>query len=94
MGHQSHYNAWVSFVIIGLVNSLRPEQNGCCFADNIFKLEQNGHCFGHIFKLSLFNENFCILIPINLFPRVQLTISLDKAWLHTGNAALSEPTLW
>ena len=76
MGHQSHYNAWMSFVIIGLVNSLRLEQNGCCFADNIFKLEQNDHRFAdNIFKWSLFNDNVCILIQINLFPSIQLTIS-------------------
>ena len=46
------------------INTLRLEENGCHFADNIYK------CI-------VFNENCCTLIQFswNLCPRVQLTIS-------------------
>ena len=66
-----------------LVDSSFPGQNGCNFADDIFK---------YIFV----NEIFCILIkivmkfiPIDNNPKlVQI-----MAWGHTGDMTLSEPML-
>ena len=68
------------------INTLRPWQNGCCFADDIFK------CI-------ILNENFHILIQILL--KFLSKGPIDKktslvqimAWHHIGIKALPEPIM-
>ena len=80
------YHISVKIWWIAFLNILRQRQNGCHFADNIFK------CI-------FFNENVWILIkislkfdpkgPINNIPAlVQI-----MAWRHPGDKPLSEPMM-
>ena len=67
------------------VNSLRPRQNACHFADS--------------FKYILFNENCYILFQISLkvvskgWINSKPALVQKMAWLHTANKPLSEPIL-
>ena len=67
----------------GLLNILRPRQNGCHFADNIFK------CI-------FLNENVWISLEISLkfIHRIQLTIFQHwfRCW-QPGDKPLSEPMM-
>ena len=69
-----------------LINTLRPRQNGCHFADDIF------HC---IFS----NENVLILINISLkfVPKGQInnipSLVQIMAWRRPGDKPLSEPMM-
>ena len=82
-GTQYDFNA-VSFLQYPLTHP--PEQNGCHFADDIFKC---------IFV----NEKFCILIPISLKSVPKGSIDNNSAlvrvmaWRRTGDKKVSEPML-
>ena len=77
---------WLRFVSKGLINTLRPRQNGQHFADDIFK---------RIFS----NENVRILIKISLkfVPRGPVynipALVQIMAWRHPGDKPLSEPMM-
>ena len=69
-----------------IINTLRPTQNGCHFADSISR---------HIF----FNENGCISINIslNFVPKGQINnisaLVQIMAWRRPGDKPLSEPVI-
>ena len=73
-------------LIVQHVNTLRPRQNGCHFADNIFK------CI-------FLDENLWILIKISLkfvpkgsINNIQALVQI-MAWHRPGDKPLSEPTM-
>ena len=81
-------NSWLmnSFGDVKPLNTLRPRQNGCHFADDIFK------CI-------FLNENIWILIKISLkfVPNASINnipaLVQIMAWRHPGDKPLSEPMM-
>ena len=67
-----------------MFNSLRPTQNGCHFADNIFKYIWMRENVWILINISL---KFVPKGPINNIPALVHIM----AWCHIGNKALSEP---
>ena len=68
------------------VNSLRLRQNGCHFADNVFKLIFLNENVRISFKISL---NFVPKVPINNIPALVHIM----AWGGPGDKPLSEPMM-
>ena len=75
---------WLAFQNLCLFNSLRPRQNGHCFADDTF-------------KRILLNENITIsikislrFVPKGLINNIPVLVQI-MAWRRPGDKPLSEP---
>ena len=83
---ECHLSAIVVDLYILLLNTLRLRQNGCHFADDIF-------------KLILLNENHCVLIQISLkfvpkdpIKNIPALVQI-MAWRQLGHKPLSGPMM-
>ena len=83
----SDYQDWDQNLFMGLaLNSLRPRQNGCLFADDTFKrifLNEN---------IRISTKNSLKFVPKGLINNIPALV-LIMAWRRPGDKPLSEPML-
>ena len=86
--HDDHRQLYIKtgLALAGLINTLRPRQNWCHFAD-------------YIFKCIFLNENFWILnkiswkfVPKGVINNIPTLVQI-MAWGHPGDNPLSEPMM-